>query len=131
MTRFELCTALGQVLPRGIVRGMRYEGLLIAKRSGNRDVFINTFEVRRRLKAILERVKRESAETIKRIEAGLELLQTPGRKEGADRENSKREQEAYGNLAAVTADAEDVLEEIMAGKIPHLMFCKVEAKKDG
>ena len=46
------------------------------------------------------------------------------------RENNKREQEAYGNLLAHTNDAEEVLEQIMDGKIPHIMFCKVE-ENDG
>jgi hypothetical protein len=125
MTRFELCTALGEILPRGIVRSLYHAGLLNTKRRGNRDVSINSYEVRRQLRITLERIQCESAKTIERIEAGLELMQTPNRKYEAEVENHKREQEAYGNLAAITADCEDVLEEIIAGNIPHILFCKV------
>jgi hypothetical protein len=56
-----------------------------------------------------------------------ELLRlTPPEFHNPDRENNKREQEAYGNLLAYTIEAEEVLEQIMDGKIPWIRFCKVE-----
>jgi hypothetical protein len=56
-----------------------------------------------------------------------ELLRlTPPSFHNPDRENNKREQEAYGNLLAHTNDAEEVLEQIMAGQIPHIIFSRVK-----
>ncbi len=69
----------------------------------------------------------EMAEEILRLmkkNGPLKEFKNPGR------ENNKRVQEAYGNLVAITAEADDVLEEIMAGKIPHIIFCKVGETDD-
>jgi hypothetical protein len=79
MTVYKLCRRLHEVLPIGIRRSMRYDGLLETVQSGNTAVFLKGDAVRQRLRDTIERVERESAETVRRCRLAIAIME--GREE--------------------------------------------------
>jgi hypothetical protein len=75
MTVYKMCRRLHEILPTGIRQSLRFAGVLNTVQANNRAVSINSREVHKRLTTSIERIKRESAETIRRIQMALDLLE--------------------------------------------------------
>jgi len=78
MTVYTLCKKLGEVLPKSIKSSLYHAGLLNTVQRDNTDVHIKTKEVHKSLKQSIERVKRQSAKTIKSLQAGIDLIECKG-----------------------------------------------------
>jgi len=76
MTRYDLCTALGNVLSESIKRKLRYAGILRTVRSGNSDVKIDVRAVHESLKESIKEVKRKSEETISMLQKGIDIIES-------------------------------------------------------
>ncbi len=74
MTRYVLCKKLGEVLPKSIKSSLYHAGLLNTVQHDNTDVSIDVNKVHSSLKQSIERVKRQSAKTIKSLQAGIDLI---------------------------------------------------------
>lgn len=75
MTRYDLCTKLGNVLSESIKRKLRNAGILNTVRHENTDVSINISAVHGSLKASIEKAKRESEKTIAMLQDGIDIIE--------------------------------------------------------